>query len=210
MIRINLIQPVKRETEPKVHAAASSLAQRKEVYPLASLVICCGAVGLLYWSANHRIAQLNAQIATERQEAARLTAIQVQNTMYQGQLTEINDHIQLIHSLEQSRTGPQELMAQLGNAVDRINGLYLLSVDTSRGRLAIHGQSDYVNGIANFVAELQNLPWFNDVQLRQVFEDDQNSRTSFKFDLDCLYTPPVEAPLHPEPPTGIAGRHPGR
>lgn len=210
MIRINLIQPVKREAEPKAHDVAPSFAQRKEIYPLASLVICFGVVGLLYWSSNHKITQLNAQIAAERQEAVRLAGIQAENTKYQGQLAQINDHIQLIQTLEQSRTGPQQLMALLGNAVNRISGLYLLSVDASQNRLAIHGQSDYVNGIADFIATLESLQSFNDVQLRQVFEDDQNSRVSFKFDLDCLYKPPVEAPPSPAPPAGLKGRHPGR
>jgi len=210
MIRINLIQPVRQEVEPKASEAAPSLAQRKEVYPLASLAICFGIVGLLYWSANHRITQLNGQIIVERQEAARLAAIQAQNATYQGQLAQINEHIKLIQGLEQNRTGPQQLMAELGNAVNRTNGLYLLSVDASRDRLAIHGQSDYVNAIADFIATLESLQSFNDVQLRQVFEDDQSSRVSFKFDLDCLYRPPVEAPPQPVPPPGFKGRQPGR
>ena len=210
MIRINLIQPVKQEVEPKAREAAPSLAQRKEIYPLASLVICLAVVGLIYWISNYKINQLNSQIAVERQEAARLAGIQAQNVKYQGQLAQINEHIQLIQTLEQSRTGPQALMAQLGNAVNRTNGLYLLSVDASKDRLAIHGQSDHVNAIADFIATLESLQSFNDVQLRQVFEDDQSSRVSFKFDLDCLYRPPVEAPPPPAPPAGLKGRQPGR
>lgn len=210
MIRINLIQPVKQEAEPKAREARPSLVQRKEVYPLASLVICCGLVGLLYWSSNHKITQLNSAIAMERQEAARLAGIQAQDAMYQGQLGQINAHIQLIQTLQQNRTGPQQLMAQLGSAVNKINGLYLLSVDDSKERLAIHGLSDQVNSIADFMAALESLRTFNDVQLRQIFEDDQNSRASFKFDLDCLYRPPVEAPPPPAPPSGSRGRQPGR
>ncbi len=210
MIRINLIEPVKQEAKPKAREAGPGLAQRKEGYPLASLVICCGLVGLLYWSSTHRITQLNAQIALERQEAARLAGIQAQDTMYQGQLAEINNHIQLIQSLQQSRTGPRQLMAQLGDAVNRISGIYLLSVDASKERLAIRGQSGGVNRIADFIATLDSFPSFNDVQLRQIFEDDQNGTTSFKFDLDCLYRPPVEAPPTPAPPSGFGGRQPGR
>ncbi len=209
MIRINLIQPAKREAEPKAQEPLA-LAQKKEIYPLASFVLCGAVMGLIYWNINRHISNYTAKIAVERQEAVRLAAVQAQNETYQRQLAAINQHIQLIQTLERNRTGPQQLLGQLGAAVDKINGLYLLSVDNSKARLAIHGEADYVNGIADFVGELQGLPAFTDVQLRQVFENDIGSRINFRFDLDCLYSPPVEAPPLLAAPTGSEGRRTGR
>lgn len=207
MIRINLIQPPSQESETKIRETPA-LLQRKGFLPLVSLVVSFGIVGLLYWNANRQIDRLNRQIAAERQEAARLATIEAQNKNYQNQLTQINEHITLIQSLQKSRTGPQQLMTLLGNAVDRVNGLYLLSVDAQKERLSIHGESGHVNAIADFISELQGTPSFQDVQLRQVFEDDLKTGVNFKFDLDCVYKPqspaasPAQAGSSSPPPPG--------
>ncbi|HET7100834.1 MAG TPA: PilN domain-containing protein [Terriglobia bacterium] len=188
MIRINLIQAPAREAEAKIQEAPAFL-QRKEFLPLVSLVVSFGIVGLLYWNANRQIDGLNRQIAAERQEAVRLAAIETQNKNYQNQLAQIKEHITLIQSLQQQRTGPQQLMTLLGNAVDRVSGLYLLSVDAQKARLSIHGQSGRVNAIADFITQLQQIPSFEDIQLRQFFEDDLKTAVNFMFDLDCVYHP---------------------
>lgn len=211
MIRINLIQAPVREKETKTSETAS-LRDRKELAPLLALVICFGLVGLMYWSASRSITALNRQMAVEKREAAHLAALEAQNKRYQSQLAEINQHITVIQTLEENRTGPRDLMTFLGGAADRVNGLYLLSVDMQKGRLNIHGQSDDADAVANFIAALDAAGSFRDVELRRVFEDDQSNRVSFKFDLDCLYKPPVEvaAAALPASPSGSAVRPPGR
>ncbi|MGH9326505.1 MAG: PilN domain-containing protein [Terriglobia bacterium] len=204
MIRINLIQVQSPAGEPAEKVQDERrLAERKEFFPLVSLVASLAVVGFLYWSANHNVTRLNQQIGQARQEAARLAAIEAQNRMYQGQLAQINQHISVIQALQLNRTGPQELMTLLGNAIDRVNGLYLLSVDSSRGRLNIHGLSGQMNTIANFISTLQGIHSFNDVRLEKVVEADQKSRVSFQFDLDCLFEPPTAAP---GPPSGAPAR----
>ncbi len=214
MIRINLIQPPPSEVEAKAKLQEpSALLQRKEFMPIVSLVVCFGIVGLLYWSANRHIDQLNQQLVIEQQEAARLAGVQAQNRKLEVQLNEIKQHLAVIETLQANRTGPQRLMTLLGDAVNRVNGLYLLSVSTEKGRLTIHGQSDHMNGVADFITALQSIPAFADVQLRQIFEDDQkNGAVSFKFDLDCEYQPVPEAPRASAVviPASAPARLPGR
>ena len=211
MIRINLIQATERETETKI-ASQQGLRDRKEFFPLLALVVCFGVVGALYWGWNHRIATLNRQLTAERQEAGRLAAIEAQNKQYESQLAEIDEHINVVRTLQKSRTGPRDFMTVLGDAADRVKGLYLLSVSPQNGRISIHGQSDNADAVANFIAALESIDSFSDVELRRVFEDDQSTRVSFKFDLDCLYKPPVEmaASTLPASPSGSAERPPGR
>ncbi|MGH9398067.1 MAG: PilN domain-containing protein [Terriglobia bacterium] len=211
MIRINLIQAPAREMETKASEAAS-LRERKELYPLLALVVCFGLVGLMYWRSSHSLAVLNRQMTVEKMEASRLAALEAQNKRYQSQLGEIDQHIDVIQTLEKGRTGPRDLMALLGSAAGRVNGLYFLTVDTQKGRLNIHGQSDDADAVANFIAALEDAGSFSDVELRRVFEDDRYTKVSFKFDLDCLYKPPVDAAAStlPAPPSGGSGRPPGR
>src|SRR5579875_3813370 len=127
MIRINLIQPPPSEVEAKTKLREpSGLLQRREFLPIVSLVVCFGIVGLLYWSANRHIAQLN-------------------------------QHLAVIQNLQASRTGPQRLMTLLGDAVNRVNVFYIDTVSTEKGRLTIHGQSDHMNGVADFITALQSI-----------------------------------------------------
>ncbi|MGH9470112.1 MAG: PilN domain-containing protein, partial [Terriglobia bacterium] len=184
MIRINLIQSPSGES-PAKSADALPFAEQKAFFPVIALVVCAIVVSWIYWSANRHIAQFNQQIAAARLEAARLSAVEAQNRTYQGQLAQINQHISVIQQLQRNRTGPQQLMTLLGGIADKVNGVYLLSVDASQSRLTIHGLSDRMNAIADFIDTLQGVPSFGNVELQRVFEDDQSSRVSFKFDLAC-------------------------
>lgn len=211
MIRINLIQAPEKEAVAK-SASPEAFQGRKEFYPLVALVVCFAVVGVLYWAANHSIDTLNRQLAVEQREAARLAAIQAQNRQYQAKLDEINQHINVIKTLQKSRTGPRDFMTLLGAAADRVNGVYLISVDAQTDHIAIHGQTDSADALSGFITALKGVGSFSDVELQDFFQDDQNSRVSYKFDLDCFYKPPVEmaASTSPAPPSGEAGRPPGR
>lgn len=188
MIRINLIQTPSSESPAKA-AEAAPLVEQKAFFPVVALVVCGIIVAWLYWSANHQITQLNQRIAAARAEAARLAGIEAQNRTYQAQLAQINQHISVVQELQRNRTGPQQLMTLLGSAADQVNGVYLLSVDASQNRLTIHGLSGQMNEIAAFINTLQGVPSFDNIALQRVFEDDQDSRVSFKFDLACDYKP---------------------
>lgn len=211
MIRINLIQAPEREAIAK-SARREGMQERKEFFPLLALIVCFAVVGPLYWVSSHRIETLSQRLMAEQQEAARLAAVEAQNKRYETQLSEIDQHINVIRTLEKSRTGPRDFMTLLGGAADRVSGVYLISVNAQSDHIAIHGQSDNADALANFIAALQSIGSFSDVELQQVFEDDQSTRVSFKFDLDCFYKPPVEmaASTLPAPPSGRSGRPPGR
>lgn len=211
MIRINLIQTPEKEAVAK-SSAPGAFQERKEFLPLVALVVCFAVVGLLYWAANHRMEVLNRRLAVEQREAARLAAIEAQNKRYQSQLEEINQHINVIKTLEKSRTGPRDFMTLLGSAADRVSGVYLISVDAQTDHIAMHGQADSAGALSSFITALKGVGSFSDVELQDFFEDDQNSRVSYKFDLDCFYKPPVEmaASTSPASPSGEAGRPPGR
>jgi Tfp pilus assembly protein PilN len=211
VIKINLIQAPVREREVKFDRAATT-SQRNAIYALAAAVVCFGIVGLFYWSWNHEISALNTKIEAARLEAARLAGIQAENRNYETELAQIQNHIVVIQALEKTRTGPQDLMTRLGSAAGGVDGIYLTSVKSDAGRLLIEGESDHLTAVADFISALQNDSSFQQIELNQVYEDDQNTQVIFKFDLVCLYMPPVEtaASVPPAAPAGDSGRPPGR
>jgi Tfp pilus assembly protein PilN len=88
--------------------------------------------------------------------------------------------------------------------VNRTNDLYLLSVNPEGGRVLIRGQSNSVESIANFIAALKGSGVFEDVQLRQYFQDDQYNRVGYKFIIDCNYKSPAAAAPTAQPATPSA------
>jgi Tfp pilus assembly protein PilN len=207
MIKINLLREESARATADVHSEPGA---RNPLYLIGgSAVLSFGVIAFLWWYWSGQIAKLNVQMQRERAEQARLASIQAENARYQKQLQELERRITAIQALEAARVGPVQLMASLGEMVDRTPALYLLSVSNDGERLAFKGQAGTPAAIAEFINVLKNSNSFSDVQLRQYYQDDQESSRSFKFDLDCAYKP-VALPTavgQPEPAgVGAAAR----
>ena len=203
MIKINFL------IEEGVPAAAVEVAARpglSQAPPaaifLASLVVSLALSSLFYWFWNKQLSRVSQDLAVEQREAARLSAIQAENQRFQQRVSEAEERLATVHTLLNKRMGPVALMNALGDMVNRTTGLYLLTVNAEGSRLLIQGQSDSVEAIANFVAVLRHSGNFADVQFHQFFQDDQEKRVSFKFNVDCVYQPPVTKPT-PRPGSGV-------
>jgi Tfp pilus assembly protein PilN len=194
MIKINFLQ------EESVHAVASEPAAvalppaRQTAIFLASLLVAFALTGSLYWFWNRQLNRLSQDLAAEQREAARLSAIQAENQRFQQRVSEAERRLDTVRSLQNQRVGPVALMNALGELVNRTTGLYLLTVNAEGGRLQIQGQSDSVEAIVNFIGVLRHSGSFADVQFHQFFQDDQEKRLSFKFNLDCVYQPTATPP----------------
>lgn len=194
MIRINLLEGAAPAVAPKPGAASSLPAKAFGATLLGAAVV----VGACYWYLDRQVTRLGEQLDVEKREAARLAAIQAENTRYEAQLRDIDRRIAAIQTLENNRQGPSDLMAELGAIVNRITGLYLISVSPRENRLVVSGLAGSVVSIADFVGALRTAADFQDVQLRQYFEDDREGQVNFRFNLDCVYKPPsATAPSAP-------------
>jgi len=191
MIRINLLgvaKPVKAAPVP------TSTGRQAAIF-VVSAVVAFGIVGFMYRIWSNQIADLNKKIADEKREADRLAQIRAENQRYVTQREQLERRINTIQALLNSKAGPVDFMTSLANVATHNNDLYLLTVAPEGARVVIKGQSNSVESIANFIANLQSSGRFQDVQLRQYFQDDQFNRLSFKFNVDCVYKmPPAQLP----------------
>jgi Tfp pilus assembly protein PilN len=206
MIKINLLGVARPTARP---AGPPPTAARQALIFVASLIVAFAVVGIFYklWTAE--IDKLNQRYAEEQREAERLKQIRVENQRYLQQRQQLESRINTIQTLQNSRVGPVDFMTALGNVVNRSNDLYLMTVTPEGARVGIRGQSNSVESIGNFIANLKNSGSFEDVQLRQYFQDDQQSRMSFKFQLDCVYKLPSAAPPAAQPAAAAPGRQAG-
>jgi Tfp pilus assembly protein PilN len=85
-------------------------------------------------------------------------------------------------------------MNVLSNVVNKTtNDLFLYSVIPQGDRVVIRGQAGSANSVAALLSSMKTSGYFDDVQLRQFYEDDAQDLVSYKFNLDCAYKPPSAA-----------------
>jgi Tfp pilus assembly protein PilN len=207
MIKINLLGLARRPS-PGPSTAPLTAVHQALIF-VGAAVVAFLVVGFFYPYWTNQISELERNLKKEKAEQARLAAIQVENQRYKQQRKDLEERINTIQMLQQSRVGPVELMTVLGNTVNRTTDLYLLTAGMEGNRLVLKGQSNSVEAIANFISALKVSKGISDVQLRQYYQDDQHNRTTFKFNIDCVYgvaTAAAPAAAQPAMPSAAAPR----
>ena len=189
MIKINLLGV--HAQKPKATASAPANTKLQLGVFVGALVVCFGIVGLFYmiWSAS--IDTLKVELKKQQAEQARLAVIKQENAKYEHERSLLEQRINTIQVLQAGRVGPTEFMNALSNVVNKTStDLYLFSVAPQGGRLVIHGLANSANSVAALLSSMKASGYFNDVQLRQFYEDDVQSVVSYKFNMDCANKSP--------------------
>ena len=191
MIKINLLGVA--TPPPKVSAGGgppAPVATQVAIF-VGSLIICFGIVGVIYKVWSNQIADLEKRRSQEKIRQQELAVIKAQNEKYQQHLKDLETRINTIQALQNSRTGPVELMSALGNVVNKTNDIFLYTLAPAGDGLQLKGQSNTVDSMANFLAYLKNSGSFEAVHLDQFFQDDQHDRQTFKFSVSCQFKSPT-------------------
>jgi len=172
---------------------------------LGALVVSFGIVGLMYLIWNGSIDKLNVELKKQQAEQTRLVAIRQENARYEGTRAQLELRVKAVQLLQTSRVGPTEFMGVLGSVVAKTpTDLVFASVTNDGGRVAIQGQAGSANSVATLLALLKSSGSFDDVQLRQFYEDDKQDFVSYKFSLDGSYKPPSVATTPTQASSGAA------
>jgi Tfp pilus assembly protein PilN len=179
---------------------------------LGALLICFGIVGIFYKIWSNQIDDYQKKISKEKIEQTELAAVKAQNRRYQERLRDLETRINTIQALQNSRVGPVELMASLGNVVSKTNDIYLYTLAPASvgDRLQLRGQSNTVDSMTNFLAYLKTTGTFDDIQLDQFYQDDVKDRQTYKFAVSCGFKPVSGGASPTSGATPDLGAAPGR
>jgi Tfp pilus assembly protein PilN len=146
----------------------------------------------MLWSRS--VDALGVELKKQQAEQVRLAAIKQENAKYEQERRLLEQRIKTIQMLQASRVGPTEFMNALSTVVNKTSSdLYLFSVAPQGDRVVIRGQAGSANSVATLLSSMKTSGYFDDVQLRQFYEDDVQDLISYKFNMDCLYKPPAAA-----------------
>jgi Tfp pilus assembly protein PilN len=190
MMKINLLG---QEAPQSRLAMGSSAAARQVLVLLVAMAVSMSTVGFVYYYWSNQISQARAALTREQIRQKELASVRAQNQEYQRQLKTLEERIQTIQKLQTKRQGPVDLMEGLGETVNRTRNLYLLQVTPTGNVLHIRGEASEVPAIALFINALNSSPKFADIKLKQYYQDNQNGRINYKFNLDCAYVSPEKA-----------------
>jgi len=179
---------------------------------VVTLVIFFACIGILHRTWSSEVSRLERQLEKEKGREAELAAVAAQNANYQRLLRELEVRIDVIQELRGGIISPEELMTAIVKVANRRPEVSICAVTGEGGRLVLRAQSDSVGSAANFLAWLESTHEFSDVRLRQFYQDNGANRQSYKFDLDCVYSPaqPAKSNSQAGAPAGKATPARGR
>lgn len=199
MIRINLLG----RARPKPTRQAVPLEATLQVVFLAAALLFAG--GVLYYhlhSMNEEADEVQAHIQKQTGEKARLEQLKAQVDQFDKQKAVLQQRINVIEELQRNRTGGQELLDAIANTVSRTDTLWLTSLDRQGNGLTIQGTAGSINAVANFITQLKQSGYFDQVEIKDSTQDTKNAGVqTFAFTLTAQFAlPPAQAATQPPPP----------
>lgn len=202
MIRINLLG----RARPKATRAAVPIeATLQYVFLIVALVVSLGILWGHYTLMDSENQKVLAHIQKQTGEKARLEQLKQQVETFDAQKQVLQQRISVIEQLQRNRTGGQELMAAIANTVDRTDTLWLTSVNRKGDTLTLNGSAGSINAIANYITQLKNSGYFQQVEIKESHQDPAVKGVEiFVFTLTAQFGLPQAASAGNTPGAGAA------
>ena len=188
MIRINLLG----RARPKATRQAVPLeATLQIVFLVASLLVVGGVLYYHLHSMNQEMQDVQAHIQKQMGEKSRLEHLKTQVEDFDKQKAVLQQRINIIEELQRNRTGGQELLDALANTVTRTDTLWLTSLNRQGDGLTIQGTAGSINAVANFITQLKQSGYFDQVEIKDSTQDTKNTALqTFTFTLTAQFALP--------------------
>jgi type IV pilus assembly protein PilN len=151
MIRINLLG-VQRE-QPR-QALVFGHVQRIATACALILTIAAAGIGWWYWTLQQQSAQVDADIASAQQEAARLRTVLNDVKQFEAQRAQLQQRVQLIQQLRGGQSVPVQLLDQVSRSLPDM--LWLNEMNENSTSVTLSGMSTTLIAVSDFVANLGN------------------------------------------------------
>ena len=192
MIRINLLG----RARPKATRQEVPLEATLQVVFLALALVVAGGVLYYNWhSMNQEAQEVQTHIQKQMGEKARLEQLKTQVDEFDKQKAVLQQRINVIEELQRNRTGGQELLDALANTVTRTDTLWLTSLNRQGNVLTIVGTAGSINAVANFITQLKQSGYFDQVEIKDSTQDAKTVGVeTFTFTLTAQFALPGAQP----------------
>ena len=192
MIKINLLESSKGKGK-RVSSAGPSMPSI-EMGDMGSpklkvlvVVVLAGLVNLGYWyRLDHQQKAIAAQMKVAEQKNRELADVKAKYLDRQKQADAYKRRVDVIDGLRANQTGPVNLMAMLGETINKTEAVWLSKMDDSGPQVNLEGTALSTDAVANLIANLQKTGYFKTVEIKETFQDESiKDMQAFQFTLTC-------------------------
>lgn len=169
MIRINLLG----QARPKATKQAVPLESTVQVlFACVAIGLAVVILGITYYQQKRQLDDANKRLASLRAEKASLQVIKQDVDRFESQKAVLQQRIDVIETLQQNRSGAQDMLQMMANTVVRVDSLWLTSMERKGDTLELQGEAGSINAVANFITELKKSGYFDKVEIKSAKEND--------------------------------------
>lgn len=186
MIRINLLgvpKPKKGRRGPAISIGGGANTT------LIGLVILAVAIGVNYFyynQLNSQTQKLQSDLASAKAENSRLAQTKQRYQERQKQYDLYDHRVKVIHQLQESQTGPVNLMDTVANTVNSTDAVWLASMNEDGNSINLTGTALSATAVANLLSNLKKSDYFRTVEIKETYQDDSvKEMQAFTFSIVC-------------------------
>lgn len=192
MIRINLLGGSRQKAKgrsvsmPDVASAASNPAL------LLIIALAVGAVlnGAYYLHLVRQRDRIDRAMKTAELENQRLSAVKNAYLQAEKQKENYKRRVDVIEQLRSNQSGPVQLLDMIGQTVSNTDAVWLSSMSEEGDNINLVGMALTPSAVANLMRNLQKTGYFQSVEIKETFQDDQiKDIQAFQFTLTCQRAP---------------------
>ncbi len=187
MIRINLLGVPKPKKGKR--AAVPSMAGEGPnplLVGVVVLLVAAVAMGGWWWKLNSDAKAIAQRMDTANRKYQALLIVKTKYEDRQKQAEIYQRRVKVIDDLRSQQAGPADLLTMIGDTVSSTDGVWLEKMTETSTAIDIKGTALSVNGVANFMANLQKTGKFKSVEIKESFQDPAvKDMQAFVFTLTC-------------------------
>ena len=141
MIKINLLT-VERKAAKKKVAVAFQSGQKITVGCTLILVVALLVIGWRFWSLSQQSTQIDVDLASAQQEAARLHSVIQQVQEFEQRRAQLQQRVGLIEQLRTEQRGPVHMLDQISRSLPQMLWLTNLKQGATPAEVVLDGGAD--------------------------------------------------------------------
>jgi Tfp pilus assembly protein PilN len=191
MIRINLLETAKAKNK---RAGSAPVMPAMEMGDMGSpklkvlvVLVVAGLCNLAYWyRLDHQGKAIAAQMKVAEQKNRELADVKARYLERQTQANNYKRRVDVIDQLRAGQAGPVNLMAMMGETVNKTEAVWLSKMEDVGGSVNLEGTALSTDAVANLIANLQKTGFFRNVEIKETWQDEQiKDMQAFQFLLTC-------------------------
>jgi len=187
MIRINLLAVSKAKNKRAAIAVSIPGEGMNVTVKILVVVLVTASLNMGYW---YQLTREKARIADQMTQADRknreLAAVKSRYLEREKQMQAYKRRVDVIDQLRSAQFGPVNLMASMGDTVNRTEAVWLSTMRDNGTNIDIEGMALSQDAVANLISNLQRSGFFKSVEIKESYQDDHAKELqSFFFTLVC-------------------------